>query len=85
LYSKLLPDVVLSAEDVALCMQGVKIAREAFRHKRDNLTDGHGYWMTLEMLLSEKQRRAELANKTEPSNILDSILNDDVFEEDTNS
>jgi hypothetical protein len=65
LYSKLLPETVLSAEDVALCMQGVKVAREAFRHKRDNITDGHGYWMTLEMLLTEKQRRTEQENKSE--------------------
>ena len=61
LYSKLKDDTILSAEDVALCMNGVKIAREAFRHRRDNIVDGHGYWMTLEMVLSERQRRIDEA------------------------
>lgn len=57
LYSKLKPGEVVTPEDVALCMVGVKIAREAFRHKRDNLTDGHGYWMTHEMVIEERARR----------------------------
>jgi hypothetical protein len=61
LYSKLLPGIILTPEDVALCMNGVKLAREAFRHRRDNLTDGHGYWMTLEMVLDERQRREDKA------------------------
>lgn len=59
LYSKLAPGAHLTPEDVALCMLGVKIAREAFRHKHDNLVDGHGYWMTLEMVRAERQRREQ--------------------------
>lgn len=61
LYSKLQPGALVSAEDVALCMNTVKIARESFRHKRDNIVDGHGYWMTLEMLIEERQKREQAA------------------------
>ena len=61
LYSKLKTNVLISPEDVALCMEGVKIAREAFRHKHDNIVDGHGYWMTLEMVIAERARREEAA------------------------
>jgi len=60
LYGRLKPGETISAEDVALCMVGVKLARQAFRHKRDNLTDSHGYLMTIEMIRKEKDRlRAE--------------------------
>ncbi len=57
LYSKLKPGMMVTPEDVALCMNGVKLAREAFRHRPDNLVDGHGYWMTLEMVIDERKRR----------------------------
>jgi len=57
LYSKLRDGETVSPEDVAMCMVGVKVAREAFRHKRDNLTDAHGYLLTLEMVLEERDRR----------------------------
>lgn len=67
LYSKLRPDTTVSAEDVALCMESVKIAREAFRHKRDNIVDGHGYWMTLDMVRTERARRAAAQNAPHPS------------------
>lgn len=59
LYDKLKPGVIIEADDVSLCMVGVKIAREAFRHKRDNIVDGHGYFMTHEMVLDEAARRAQ--------------------------
>jgi hypothetical protein len=38
------------AELVALCMIGVKMSREAHRHGDDNIRDGIGYWMTLDMV-----------------------------------
>ena len=53
LYSKLKPGEVITAEEVAMCMVGVKLAREAFRHKRDNITDAHGYLMTIDMIRDE--------------------------------
>lgn len=60
LYGRLKPGEIISAEDVALCMVGVKLARQAFRHKRDNLTDAHGYLMTVPMIRDEQaQLRAE--------------------------
>ena len=43
----------IEPEDVALCMVGVKLARELHRHKRDNLVDACGYLLTLAMLNGE--------------------------------
>lgn len=59
LQTKMQPDTIITAEDVALCMIGVKLAREAFRHKKDNLTDSHGYLMTVEMIREERLRNEE--------------------------
>ena len=56
LYGKLGEGQEITAEDVALMMLGVKMAREAYRHKDDNLVDAHGYLMPLQMVLD---RRAE--------------------------
>lgn len=36
--------VPVTAKQAALCMVGVKLAREVHRPKRDNLTDGAGYF-----------------------------------------
>ena len=47
----------VTPEQVALCMVAVKISREMNAHKRDNLTDGAGYFGTLEMIYDEKERR----------------------------
>jgi hypothetical protein len=33
----------VSARDVALCMVAVKLVREAYRHKPDNIADAHVY------------------------------------------
>ena len=46
----------VTAEQVALCMIGVKISREVNKPKRDNRVDGAGYFETLDMVC---QRRAE--------------------------
>lgn len=43
LLKKLAPGQVITAEDVGLLMTGLKLAREANQHKRDNLVDAHGY------------------------------------------
>lgn len=50
--------VPVSAEQVALCMVGVKIGREVNRHTEDNVTDGIGYFKTLDMVIKERARRA---------------------------
>ena len=48
----------VSEEQVGLAMAWVKIAREAYRHKRDNLVDGAGYLGTVDMVITERERRA---------------------------
>lgn len=52
----------LTEEQVGLAMAWVKIARESYRHKRDNLTDGAGYLGTIEMVIDERERRANQTN-----------------------
>lgn len=51
--------VPVTAEQVALCMVGVKIAREVHRpHPRnDNVVDGIGYFLTLAMVREERAER----------------------------
>lgn len=36
--------VEVSAHQAALCMVGVKLAREAYKHKADNCDDGEAYF-----------------------------------------
>ena len=45
----------LSAEDVALCMIAVKLARQATRPKRDNIVDIAGYARVLELIQQERE------------------------------
>jgi hypothetical protein len=59
LGKKLLAGCRISAEDVALCMVGVKISREVNKSKRDNRVDGAGYFEALQMVIEEKERRNE--------------------------
>ena len=55
--------VPVSAEQVALCMVGVKIAREVNRQKIDNAVDGIGYFLTLTMVQQERAERERLNNQ----------------------
>jgi hypothetical protein len=48
----------VTEEQVGLAMAWVKIAREAYKHKRDNLVDGAGYLGTVDMVITERERRA---------------------------
>jgi len=50
-----LPDI--PPETVGLMMVGVKLSREKFQPKRDNLVDGAGYFKCVDMV---KQKRKEL-------------------------
>lgn len=43
LREKLMPGVVITPEEAVLMMVLLKISREGFRHKRDNLVDAAGY------------------------------------------
>lgn len=49
----------VSPEQVGLCMVGVKLAREAYQPKRDNLVDGAGYFGTIQMVKDERARRGK--------------------------
>lgn len=73
LYSKLRDGVVIEPDDVSLCMVALKLAREAFRHKRDNITDGHGYLITHMMVL---ERLEELQRQQEDGDPSDPVLYD---------
>ena len=48
----------VSAEQVALCMVGMKVAREVNQSKPDTVVDGIGYFLTLNMIQEERLRRA---------------------------
>ena len=47
----------VSAEQVSLCMVGMKIAREINQTKPDTVVDGIGYFLTLNMIQEERLRR----------------------------
>lgn len=44
-------------EKVALIMQCIKISREVHAPRRDNRTDGCGYWAALQLVIEERDRR----------------------------
>jgi hypothetical protein len=54
LAEKLRPGCAVTAMDVPLCMVAVKLARQAHRHKRDNLVDIAGYARTAAMVAGEE-------------------------------
>jgi hypothetical protein len=49
--------IEVTYQQVALCMVGVKIAREAYKPKKDNRVDGAGYLGALDMAIAEELRR----------------------------
>ena len=58
-------DAPVTAEQVALCMVGVKIGREVHRTKLDNTVDGIGYFLTLAMVQQERAERERLNKQDE--------------------
>lgn len=44
LLEKLRPGVEISPREAVLMMVGMKISREVYQHRRDNCTDGAGYF-----------------------------------------
>jgi hypothetical protein len=52
----------VSAEQVGLCMAALKLARQCHRPKRDNLVDAAGYAATVQMVVEERERRAQAAS-----------------------
>lgn len=51
--------VEVTAEQVALCMVGVKISRQTNVAKLDNIVDGIGYFLTLAMVQEERLERSK--------------------------
>lgn len=49
---------VVNAETAILCMEQVKVCREAQKAKEDNRVDGPGYWEVLDEVIRERERRA---------------------------
>ena len=47
----------ITPEQVGLCMIAIKMTREMFKHKRDNLVDIPGYAKTIDMVIEERKRR----------------------------
>lgn len=47
----------LTPEDCILIMECVKISREINAPKRDNRTDGAGYWNCLDLVHQEREKR----------------------------
>lgn len=54
LAPKLRQGTQVTAMDVPLCMIAVKLARQAHRHKRDNLVDIAGYARTAAMIAGDE-------------------------------
>ena len=50
-------------EKVALCLAGLKIAREVHRHKRENLVDLAGYASVCQMVHERKEEIEKIANE----------------------
>ena len=55
LKAKLQDGALITAQDVAKCMIGLKLAREAFSHRRDNLVDIAGYARTLAIVEGDEE------------------------------
>jgi hypothetical protein len=51
----------VTPEQVGLCMVQVKVARQMYKPKRDNLVDGAGYFATLEKMEDEKKTKILIA------------------------
>ena len=54
--------VPVTAEQVALCMVGIKISRQTNAPKLDNVIDGIGYFLTLAMVQEERAERNRSEN-----------------------
>jgi len=47
----------ITAEEAILMMAAMKISREVYKHKRDNLVDAAGYINCVDMCIEERERR----------------------------
>ena len=65
LWSAVLQDKLkkdITPEEALLCMTCVKIAREVYKPKEDNLVDGAGYLGVIERVKRERRARAAMNN-----------------------
>lgn len=58
ILEKLKPGEQITANDVALMLNQLKISRESFRPNRENRVDGVGYWECLDRIVEEDERNA---------------------------
>lgn len=54
----------VTAEQVGLCMIGVKISRQCNKPKRDNMADAAGYAGTVQMCVEERERRQSVSSES---------------------
>lgn len=59
----------VSAEEVGLCMVGVKLAREVNGHTRDNLVDLAGYANTLAMIATKREEDRKVEGMKERAGV----------------
>lgn len=59
-------ELVNHPEVVSLMMVSLKVMREAYKHKRDNVVDGIGYWLTTDAVTV----KAESLPEVKPLNII---------------
>jgi hypothetical protein len=55
LWAPILKLESITPEQVGLCMVLLKVARQTYQAKRDNLIDGAGYFATLEKMAIEQE------------------------------
>ena len=54
----------------ALCMAGLKLVREGFRHKDDNLVDAHGYLLVAESIVRDESPQDFIGRRPMPSDFI---------------
>lgn len=52
--------IEVTPEQVGLCMVQVKVARQMYKPKRDNLVDGAGYFATIEKMYNENSIESKI-------------------------
>jgi len=55
----------ITPEEAILMMAGMKLSREMYKHKRDNLVDAAGYINCVDMCVQEREKREDLEDPIE--------------------
>lgn len=64
------PGCEVTALQAALCMIGVKLSREANRHKRDNLVDAAGYAQVADMIAKRAEELTYVGKALDPNYVI---------------